>query len=316
MRGCRRRAVGGVPRLPAPPAHGRGRDGARAGHQDVPPGHPRSRASHPHRPPPARRPDRRSAGLRRHRRSGRRRAHRPSPARCSTRSSAASSPSSCACTAAMPRVARSSWPRPPSVSPKPASSPTTRRPTTRPGCVDARRLHQPGAIRLEVACSTPTATTARRRRSEKVNDFAADATAQLATLSGVLPDSASGSFNSATQTISKLATQASTLCSACSTTDVQSLVNAVTGLSKTPATKPAHRPRSRCPQARVRRPRPIHAHDDAANQEADPLRADNARRRLRRSRSAPSPIRFSERCSVTTANRVWCPACSTALLNP
>ena len=74
---------------------------------------------------------------------------------------------------------------------------------------------------------------------QKVNDFAADATAQLATLSGVLPDSANGSFNSATQTISKLATQASTLCSACATTGVQSLVSAVTGLSKAPATKPA-----------------------------------------------------------------------------
>jgi hypothetical protein len=78
---------------------------------------------------------------------------------------------------------------------------------------------------------------------EKVNDFAADATAQLATLSGVLPDSANGSFDSATQTISKLATQASTLCSACSTTGVQSLVSAVTGLSKTPTTKPAAPPK-------------------------------------------------------------------------
>ncbi|MDX6277459.1 MAG: hypothetical protein QOJ72_1587 [Nocardioidaceae bacterium] len=74
---------------------------------------------------------------------------------------------------------------------------------------------------------------------QKVNDFAADATAQLATLSGVLPDSASGSFDSATQTISKLATRASTLCSACSTTDVQSLVSAVTSLSKVPPAKPA-----------------------------------------------------------------------------
>ncbi|MCW2798853.1 MAG: hypothetical protein JWQ70_325, partial [Aeromicrobium sp.] len=69
-----------------------------------------------------------------------------------------------------------------------------------------------------------------------VNAFAASATAELASLSGDLPDSADGSFDSATQAISKLATQASTLCSACSTTDVQSLVNAVTGLSQVAAT--------------------------------------------------------------------------------
>ncbi|MCW2752003.1 MAG: hypothetical protein JWR83_3113 [Aeromicrobium sp.] len=78
----------------------------------------------------------------------------------------------------------------------------------------------------------------------QVNDFAASATAQLATLSGVLPDSANGSFDSATQIISKLATQASTLCSACSTTDVQSLVSAVTGLSGSPAPKSEHTAKS------------------------------------------------------------------------
>ncbi len=72
----------------------------------------------------------------------------------------------------------------------------------------------------------------------QVNDFAAAATAQLAALSGVLPESADASFNSATQTVSKLATQASTLCSACATTDVQSLVGAVTGLSGAPTPTP------------------------------------------------------------------------------
>lgn len=79
-----------------------------------------------------------------------------------------------------------------------------------------------------------------------VNDFAASATAELATLSSMLPDSANGSFDSATQAISKLATRASTLCSACSMTDVQSLVNAVTGLSKDPSntSKPSTQPSS------------------------------------------------------------------------
>lgn len=70
----------------------------------------------------------------------------------------------------------------------------------------------------------------------QVNDFAASATAELATLSSLLPQGANGSFNSATQAISKLATQASTLCSVCGAADIQSLVNAVTGLGKAPAT--------------------------------------------------------------------------------
>jgi hypothetical protein len=77
----------------------------------------------------------------------------------------------------------------------------------------------------------------KQKAIRQVNDFAASATAQLATLSSVLPDSADGEFDSATQIISKLATQASTLCSACSTTDVQSLVSAVTALGKDPAPK-------------------------------------------------------------------------------
>jgi hypothetical protein len=75
----------------------------------------------------------------------------------------------------------------------------------------------------------------KQKSIRQVNDFAASATVELATLSGVLPDSADGSFDSATQIISKLATQASTLCSVCSTADVESLVSAVTGLGNTKA---------------------------------------------------------------------------------
>ena len=67
---------------------------------------------------------------------------------------------------------------------------------------------------------------------QKVNDFAASATAQLATLSGQLPDNAYDSFNTAAQTVSDLATQASALCSACTSADVRSLVAAVTALNK------------------------------------------------------------------------------------
>jgi hypothetical protein len=75
----------------------------------------------------------------------------------------------------------------------------------------------------------------KQKSIRQVNDFAASATAELATLSSMLPDAADGSFDSATQAISSLATKASTLCSACSTTDIQSLVSAVTGLNKVPA---------------------------------------------------------------------------------
>ncbi|MGA8987913.1 DUF5667 domain-containing protein [Aeromicrobium sp.] len=66
-----------------------------------------------------------------------------------------------------------------------------------------------------------------------VNDFAASATAELATLSSLLPTGADSSFDAATDAISDLATRASSLCSACTTADVQQLVAAVTGLTST-----------------------------------------------------------------------------------
>jgi len=66
----------------------------------------------------------------------------------------------------------------------------------------------------------------------KVNDFAAAATAQLGTLSGALPGSANESFMSAARTVTAIATQASMLCSSCASADIQSLVNAVTALTK------------------------------------------------------------------------------------
>ncbi|AXT83872.1 hypothetical protein C6I20_00780 [Aeromicrobium sp. A1-2] len=65
-----------------------------------------------------------------------------------------------------------------------------------------------------------------------VNDFAAKATADLSTLSTVLPTGADDSFDAATAAISNLATQASSLCSACTSSDVQQLVAAVSGLAK------------------------------------------------------------------------------------
>lgn len=76
---------------------------------------------------------------------------------------------------------------------------------------------------------------------QQVNDFAASASAQLAALSGLLPDSADSSFHSAAHAISKLVAGAATLCPSCSTTDIQALVNAITGFSKASVPdKPAH----------------------------------------------------------------------------
>ncbi|MCW2770480.1 MAG: hypothetical protein JWR27_1913 [Aeromicrobium sp.] len=73
----------------------------------------------------------------------------------------------------------------------------------------------------------------------KVNDFAAAASVDLSALSTQLPTGADDSFAAATEAISDLATQATSLCSACTTADVESLVSAVTDLSKdTPATQP------------------------------------------------------------------------------
>lgn len=70
---------------------------------------------------------------------------------------------------------------------------------------------------------------------QKVNDFAAAAATELATLSSVLPESADDAFESAAKTISDLAVQASSLCSSCTSADAQSLVNAVTALTKSGA---------------------------------------------------------------------------------
>jgi len=70
-----------------------------------------------------------------------------------------------------------------------------------------------------------------------VNDFAIEATANLSALSSQLPPGADDSFEAAAATISDLATQASSLCSACTTGDLQKLVASVNGLSVTPKAK-------------------------------------------------------------------------------
>jgi hypothetical protein len=67
-----------------------------------------------------------------------------------------------------------------------------------------------------------------------VNDFAIASTADLSALSSQLPPGADDSFDAATETISELATRASSLCIACTTGDLQQLVASVEGLAVTP----------------------------------------------------------------------------------
>jgi len=66
---------------------------------------------------------------------------------------------------------------------------------------------------------------------DKVNDFVADASVTLASLSASMPTDAEDSFASATTLISGLATQASDLCASCTSADISSLVDAVDALT-------------------------------------------------------------------------------------
>ena len=119
----------------------------------------------------------------------------------------------------------------------------------------------------------------------KVNDFAAAATTELATLSGVLPDSADDAFKSAAKTISDLAVQASSLCSTCASADAQSLVNAVTALTKSDTADDTKKPSS---TTKPTTPTP----SIAAGGSSTPRRSRRSRRSpRRRSASRRSPIR-------------------------
>ena len=69
-----------------------------------------------------------------------------------------------------------------------------------------------------------------------VNDFTAAASVHLTELSTGLPDGVGSALGEATETLSQLATEASSLCKSCTTADVQSLVSAVTGIGKDKAT--------------------------------------------------------------------------------
>ena len=75
-------------------------------------------------------------------------------------------------------------------------------------------------------------TNGKEKSVQKVSDFAAAATTELATLSSLLPDSAEESFTAAAKTVSDLALQAASLCPTCASADARSLVNAVTALTE------------------------------------------------------------------------------------
>lgn len=66
----------------------------------------------------------------------------------------------------------------------------------------------------------------------KVNDFAATAGADLNMLSNRLPDEATGALAAASDAVSMLASEASSLCLSCVSPDVRALVNSVTNLTK------------------------------------------------------------------------------------
>ncbi|VXC35263.1 DUF5667 domain-containing protein [Aeromicrobium sp. 9AM] len=68
-----------------------------------------------------------------------------------------------------------------------------------------------------------------------VNDFAIESSANLSQLSAQLPSGADDSFDVAAETIRNLATQASSLCIACTTGDLQQLASSVTSLAPPPA---------------------------------------------------------------------------------
>lgn len=66
---------------------------------------------------------------------------------------------------------------------------------------------------------------------ETVNNFVADASMSLASLSSAVPTDARDSFTSATTLLTGLADQAAQLCSSCSAVDISSLVNTISSMT-------------------------------------------------------------------------------------
>ncbi len=87
-----------------------------------------------------------------------------------------------------------------------------------------------GSDRLFAAYESDQST----ERIDTVNDFVAEASVELAGLSGSVPPDARSSFDSAATLVGDVASQASSLCGTCSTADVRSLVDAVQSLADDP----------------------------------------------------------------------------------
>lgn len=97
-----------------------------------------------------------------------------------------------------------------------------------------------GSTSLFAAYGDTSATTA----IDTVNDFAAEATVTLASLSDNLPADAQAAVDLAASTVTSLASQASTLCSACAPADLSALVAAVDEAVGTRQNAPASSPES------------------------------------------------------------------------
>ncbi len=81
--------------------------------------------------------------------------------------------------------------------------------------------------------------TGEEKPIRKVNDFAAASTVDLSEMSELLPADVKASYTAATEALSSLALEASTLCDSCIPVDVRSLASTVTDLARSTPTKKA-----------------------------------------------------------------------------
>ena len=75
-------------------------------------------------------------------------------------------------------------------------------------------------------------STGQEKSIRQVNDFAAESSVNLSALSSELPEGLTDSFTAATEAVTDLATEASSLCGSCAPADVQALVSSVSDLTE------------------------------------------------------------------------------------
>ena len=213
----------------------------------------------------------------------------------------------------------SAWRRPPSVSPRHATSATTAAAVERAHRRRARRLRRTGRTTAPAHCSATTATTVVSSPSPQVNDFSAAAAADLAQLSGQVPVDADQSFQAAAATVSELVTQASRLCTSCGTADVTGLVGAMSFTERRQRTTTRGRPPTR-PRQRTAAPDvPVEKSvvPDTPKITIPDCRPSSRPRRPRRPLRTPARVQEAHRpprgrhSSATTSSRASSRTCST-----